>query len=533
MRLGAHGILEETHCSAESSSSTMPVGGQRMRTETDHCAVSSTSECSVKCAPSGGQHIRAESDHVSETSVKSDMRSAGVRFATVRNEGAGGECVWIDTCEDSRDVEESIQVLDTGTTVQNALTIAGEPSIFVACEAECSPLTTKTTRMTTKSTVAGTAMGHANVDTAWTAKNDGYSGSAGLRVDFFSKRQQEQVILHVYDLCVSGGRINLSVNALNAVLNPLGTGAYHVAIEVYGDEWTYGHVPGDETGVIHFEPRCCPDHRYRQAVPLGPTSVTAPEFRQMICKLETEWLGNQYDLLRHNCVKFCMELSRLLGVSELPSWVQNLGDTGEALRGIKNSFLALPGNALPSFLTSPRSGGSRDTSPAPRVRSSPAEVQTPPRQLSSERNAGGNPAVQGRNSTDSVELCSGWLAKRGPMFGWKWQQRWCVLSPASLVWWEDGKCRIKRGDIQLKQSSFARCFRDPDSTGEALKHRDDRPYGFVLDVDPDGGRSRKFYYFDALDAESLEKWTGCLAERSVPKLQRSKRHLQTKDFKVA
>jgi len=110
--------------------------------------------------------------------------------------------------------------------------------------------------------------------------------------------------------------------------------------------------------------------------------------------------------------------------------------------------------------------------------------------------------LQSGNST----LCSGWLEKRGPNINFMWKRRWCVLTSESLVYWENALCKTKHGEITLSKLSKCKGFRDPLASGDAIKHAE-RAYGFVLDPDPTGGKDRRWFYFDAFDAESLHKWT--------------------------
>merc|ERR1712080_33246 len=66
-------------------------------------------------------------------------------------------------------------------------------------------------------------------------------------------------------------------------------------------------------------------------------------------------------------------------------------------------------------------------------------------------------------SEDSNTWFSGWLLKRGPMFGWVWQKVWCVRRLSALVYWEDDRCVIKKGEIKLLEVSRAMAFNEPDA----------------------------------------------------------------------
>jgi len=135
------------------------------------------------------------------------------------------------------------------------------------------------------------------------------------------------VFLNIFDLASA-----LSVpNAIlcNTVFTTMG--AFHAAIEVYGEEWAFYRTPNPTScGVCKsLRPRHHPVHVYRQSINLGNTSLKDWEVRYLIrAKLATKWPGGTYDLLRHNCIHFCEELSLALGVQPVPSWVRGLHETG-------------------------------------------------------------------------------------------------------------------------------------------------------------------------------------------------------------
>eukprot|EP00930_Biecheleria_cincta_P084892 TRINITY_DN74317_c0_g1_i1.p1 TRINITY_DN74317_c0_g1~~TRINITY_DN74317_c0_g1_i1.p1 ORF type:complete len:398 (+),score=56.65 TRINITY_DN74317_c0_g1_i1:153-1346(+) len=138
------------------------------------------------------------------------------------------------------------------------------------------------------------------------------------------------VFLNVFDLASA-----LSVpNAIlcNTVFNTVG--AFHAAIEVYGEEWAFYRTPNPTScGVCKsLRARHHPVHVYRQSVYLGDTRLKDWEVRYLIRgKLATKWPGGTYDLLRRNCIHFCEELSLALGVSPVPSWVRGLHETGASI----------------------------------------------------------------------------------------------------------------------------------------------------------------------------------------------------------
>jgi hypothetical protein len=145
-----------------------------------------------------------------------------------------------------------------------------------------------------------------------------------------STRTLEPVLLHVYNLGKTGG-----TQALNEVLRPLGTGAFHCGVEVYKWEWSYSdtsHLPDPaRSGVFSCLPRGCHGHTYLQSVPLGATAVCEREMMRIITLLEKKWPGSGYHMLKRNCGHFCDEFCRMLGVDGVPPWITNLAGVGAKL----------------------------------------------------------------------------------------------------------------------------------------------------------------------------------------------------------
>jgi len=153
------------------------------------------------------------------------------------------------------------------------------------------------------------------------------------------------VTLHIYDVSNKS-----TVKQVNALLNAVGTGAFHGGVEVYGKEWSYGYTKHG-TGVFCNAPRGCKMHRYRESVEMGQTSLSRHTVENLIGGLEWTWQGVQYSVLERNCVTFCDELCRLLGVNPVPDRVKHLSSTGATLqrhisRTLTNTQLAQENAAI-------------------------------------------------------------------------------------------------------------------------------------------------------------------------------------------
>lgn len=138
------------------------------------------------------------------------------------------------------------------------------------------------------------------------------------------------VFLNVFDLASA-----LSIpNAMLCNTMVKSIGAFHAAVEVYGEEWSFYRTPNAHScGVCKsLRPRHHPVHVYRQSVNLGATSLRDWEVRYLIrARLAPKWLGGNYDLLHQNCIHFCDELLLNLGSKAVPSWVKGLHETGGAM----------------------------------------------------------------------------------------------------------------------------------------------------------------------------------------------------------
>eukprot|EP00449_Zooxanthella_nutricula_P064171 CAMPEP_0198557484 /NCGR_PEP_ID=MMETSP1462-20131121/88713_1 /TAXON_ID=1333877 /ORGANISM="Brandtodinium nutriculum, Strain RCC3387" /LENGTH=178 /DNA_ID=CAMNT_0044288269 /DNA_START=52 /DNA_END=585 /DNA_ORIENTATION=- len=135
------------------------------------------------------------------------------------------------------------------------------------------------------------------------------------------------VVLHVYDLGHSG-----EMRTVNAVLQTLGTGAFHCGVEIYGREWSFQASPRG-SGVFVCQPRRCPSHSYRTSVDMGCTRFSEQQVLQTVQDMRVEWPGTCYDLLTRNCCHYSDQLCRRLGLGPIPLWTMNLAGAGAAVKG--------------------------------------------------------------------------------------------------------------------------------------------------------------------------------------------------------
>lgn len=168
-------------------------------------------------------------------------------------------------------------------------------------------------------------------------------------------RAYNRVQLHIYDLISSDTMLQLPwgcicqigkcVNSLNAGLYELGTGAYHVGVEVNGIEYAYGatSIP-NKSGIFSCFPKCSPGYQYRTTIDFGKVtniqwnqssqtgSYTKAHLdgRHIIERMTQDYVGTDYDIWRKNCCTFAHDACVRLGIrdDQIPHWFRNLAATG-------------------------------------------------------------------------------------------------------------------------------------------------------------------------------------------------------------
>lgn len=138
------------------------------------------------------------------------------------------------------------------------------------------------------------------------------------------------VFLNVYDLAAAASIPNSML--CNSLVKTVG--AFHAAVEVYGEEWGFYRQPNPEDcGICRSrQPRKHPVHVYRQSVNLGKTTLRDWEVWNLIrWDIIPQWPSSRYDLIRSNCIHFCDEMLKKLGVDAVPAWVRGLHENAAAI----------------------------------------------------------------------------------------------------------------------------------------------------------------------------------------------------------
>jgi len=129
-----------------------------------------------------------------------------------------------------------------------------------------------------------------------------------------------EVFLNIYDLNHDWIPFNHTLSDILRV-----GGAFHTAVEVNGQEWSYGME-----GVCCAEPRRHDVHVYRQSLLIGLTMKSKEQvFDFMEREMMVQWDGDDYDLISHNCCHFTDAVLRHLTGYSLPPWVNRLARIAE------------------------------------------------------------------------------------------------------------------------------------------------------------------------------------------------------------
>lgn len=170
------------------------------------------------------------------------------------------------------------------------------------------------------------------------------------------KGRESAVFLNVYD--VSHLKI---VQSLNRAALPLGSGVFHVAVEVWQREYSYGGRSSG-TGIMQMRPNTDPVHSFRGAISLGRTKLPRRKVNSIISQMASKWQGTDYHILSKNCAHFARALAAELGADPLPDWVDHLSRTASQVfspitEALNEAFSTLGTLLSPAQCTeSPREG---------------------------------------------------------------------------------------------------------------------------------------------------------------------------------
>ena len=346
-----------------------------------------------KCGETYGE--RALKNHFQSSSIPcSSVISTGTSTISVGSDGSscGSNCR--QTCKDGNAVDDDDEV--TSTTSASETTSDGDEtdedgvsqlsvpqeSNATAVELTGSLSNVPSPRYTDANSAVedetSTSVNHQNsLDSSFDKGSIEKLATAIAPFSAVSKKQNEnerqalqvrestsRIKLHVYDLVADDTQLDLwgchfplgqVFNAFNSSLHSIGTGAYHVGLEINGIEYAYGaNSTKGLTGIFTCEPRCSPGYQFRTTIDFGKRVVEtksrrarnrkekAVEGQEIVRGMASEYLGTDYDLLRKNCCTFAHDVCIRLGINEeeIPSWFHNLAAAGAITQDAANYTLA-------------------------------------------------------------------------------------------------------------------------------------------------------------------------------------------------
>lgn len=148
---------------------------------------------------------------------------------------------------------------------------------------------------------------------------------APIEINVLSK---QSVLLHVYD-------VRKEIQVANRCLAPSVGGAFHVGVECFGMEWSYGVC-----GVCADPARTATGHAYHCSIYLGRTRLDAAAFSIAVLNMCEGWRGAEYQIIGHNCCNFADSFCARLRVFSIPAWVSRLPRLLKARKKSRREALA-------------------------------------------------------------------------------------------------------------------------------------------------------------------------------------------------
>lgn len=144
------------------------------------------------------------------------------------------------------------------------------------------------------------------------------------------------VLLNVYD--VGAAELVQKINRWGTMNDRvLLGGVFHVGVQAYGHEYSYGFIEhAGDSGVCDCPPRCNPQHTYKCTVDLGVTERSEDAVSALVQQMAMSalWEGCVYDLLHHNCLHFARALCTELGVRRMPNWLDRFGRAAVRIQNV-------------------------------------------------------------------------------------------------------------------------------------------------------------------------------------------------------
>ena len=96
-------------------------------------------------------------------------------------------------------------------------------------------------------------------------------------------------------------------------------GLYHAAIEIYGQEYSFGGTQSttyDGTGIFTNLPTKCPMYTFRESKHLGDCELTKAQVDMLVLQMQPQWQAQSYQLKQKNGCSFAAAFARELGMED-------------------------------------------------------------------------------------------------------------------------------------------------------------------------------------------------------------------------
>lgn len=136
-----------------------------------------------------------------------------------------------------------------------------------------------------------------------------------------------KVELNIYDVQSRLAKFN------KALTKQFHAGAYHGGVVVYlkdigPKEFSFGGCD-EGSGIFTVEPKQATQFKYEKTIEMGHTPLSTDKVIDILERMESEWPGKSYSLIKRNCCHFSEAFCEELGVPRpFPSWVNRLAKTG-------------------------------------------------------------------------------------------------------------------------------------------------------------------------------------------------------------
>jgi hypothetical protein len=159
----------------------------------------------------------------------------------------------------------------------------------------------------------------------------------------FPQETTSPVRLAVYDVSKTHGVWFINKLCAHPTSGCKFGGLFHVGLQVYEREITYGHDPsGSGVSLKPIGPqsqRELGQYNYRETLELGTTTKSRAEVAAVIDSLKSKgYVGASYNLLTRNCCHFADELSQALCGEPIPAYLHRFASIGQ---GAESTILCI------------------------------------------------------------------------------------------------------------------------------------------------------------------------------------------------